>query len=171
MPRCGQERGNVRPLPTAASPEPLAKDETPSTTDLCRLSSIHPSACVTRERAAAPAAASVLPLGSTNLRLHPTCTGLVIAKPCQGQQSSEARAMSELSLTCPPNAHSKLQKPPHAPASPRRGGRRDSRRFEGSEVRPPCRRAVRRRPRRLQPPGQRTGGFCQLVRGVRPRFR
>src|SRR5207244_4446621 len=80
MPRCGQERGNVRPLPTAASPEPLAKDETPSTTDLGRLSSIHPSACVTRERAAAPAAASVLALESTDLRLPHSCTGLVNVK-------------------------------------------------------------------------------------------
>src|SRR5437870_9063119 len=109
MPRCGQERGNVRPLPAAASPEPLAKDETPSTTDLGRLSSIHPSACVTRERAAAPAAASVLLLGSTDLRLHPTGTGVVNALPCQGQRSSGVWATSELSLTCPPNAHAELR--------------------------------------------------------------
>src|SRR5207244_1109979 len=109
MPRCRYVAKNVRPLPAAASTEPLAKDETPSTTDLGRISSIHPSACVTRERAAAPAAASVLPLGSTDLRLHPTGTGLVNALPCQGQRSSGVWATSELSLTCPPNAHAELR--------------------------------------------------------------
>src|SRR5437870_11530458 len=79
--------------------------------NLARISSIHPSACVTRERAAAPAAASVLPLGSTDLRLHPTGTGLVNALPCQGQRSSGVSATSELSLTCPPNAHAEPARP------------------------------------------------------------
>src|SRR5207244_13413473 len=65
-----------------------------------------------------PAAASVLPLGSTDLRLHPTCTGLVNARPCQGQRSSGVWATSELSLTCPPNTAAKPARPstcrPHA---------------------------------------------------------
>src|SRR5207244_11885941 len=102
MPRCDQERkpeerGNVRPLPAAASPEPLAKDKPPSTTDLGRTSSFHSSTCVTRERAAAPAAASVLALGSTDLRLPHSCTGLVNVSTCQGQQSSGARATRQIS--------------------------------------------------------------------------
>jgi hypothetical protein len=66
--------------------------------------------------------------------------------------------------------HSKLQKPPHVPApgsgaaaavtnewQERTGSRRDARvQFEP--------------PKAARPPGQRTGGFCQLVRAVSRRY-
>src|SRR5437870_8523942 len=71
-----EERGSVRRLP-AAPHCCLSRAQTSVYTDLATISSIHPSACVTRERAAAPAAASVLPSRqhgppSTSF-LHRTC--------------------------------------------------------------------------------------------------
>src|SRR5207244_795365 len=108
-----------------------------------------------------PAAASVLPLGSTDLRLHPTGTGLVNALPCQGQRSSGVSATSELSLTCPPNAHAELRT--GLPRRPYRGAAAAAtdEASEGAKCGLPCRHAVdlfcaRERPAR------------QLERGVRP---
>src|SRR4029077_1606451 len=73
-------------------------------------------------------------------------------------------------LADPPNAHSKLQKPPHAPGG--RAARQPPRltkiRTERSAAAvTPC---SSEPPEAAPPPGQRTGGFCQLVRGVRLRF-
>src|SRR6266545_5313023 len=88
MRSCGRERkpegrgacGGSQPPPRRCS----LRARTSVYPDLARTSSFHSSTCVTRERAAAPAAASVLPLGSTNLRLHPTRTGLVIGALAKG---------------------------------------------------------------------------------------
>src|SRR5207244_7022064 len=98
------ERGSVRRLP-AAPHCCLSIAQTSVYTDLATISSIHPSACVTRERAAAPPPPQCCLLGSTDLRLHRSCTGLVNVRACQGQQSSGARATREVGLSCPPNAH------------------------------------------------------------------
>ncbi len=53
---------------------------------------------MTREHAAAAAAASVLAFGSTNLRLHHSCTGLVNVSTCQWQQSSLGPGRREKSV-------------------------------------------------------------------------
>ena len=66
-------------------------------------------------------------------------------------------------------AHSKLQKPPHVPA-PRSGAAAAATNTEWQE-RTGSRRAACVQfepPKAARPPGQRTGGFCQLVRAVRP---
>src|ERR1041385_8272785 len=71
-------------------------------------------------------------------------------------------------------AHSKLQKPPSARGSPRRGGVPAARapptvtehgREGGAAAVTPC---SSEPPGAAPPPGQRSGGFCQLVRAVRP---
>jgi len=109
------------------------------------------------------AAASPSPLASTDLRLHGCCTGLVnvIRVPRATILWDEGDERNQSS--CPPNAHSKLQKPPHVPASPRHGGRRNWRKIRRERcaaAMPPC---SCEPPEAARPPGQRTGGFCQLV--------